>query len=230
MFADVGASQLIIDGKIGLKSGSQISHFTKEGIVFEDGSTLSADAVVFATGCVHSIYLFRPLLTPQSLNAFTRYGKPLDLLTELAGKEVAARTKPIMDLDAEGELNTYWRFSGVEGLYHMMGGCFSFSGFIFMFLLSVVPGNLALCRFHSKHLALRKTLSKYHWYNSSRADIPFRRNQSEGRRDSRETLRRLNGAQETIYSKHRAQEGNRKALEVEGASNAMVEPERLLMI
>ncbi|KLO18204.1 FAD/NAD-binding domain-containing protein [Schizopora paradoxa] len=113
-YLDVGASQLIIDGKIGLKSGNQISHFTKDSIVFDDGSSLPADVVVFATG----------------------YGKPLDLLTEVAGKEVAARTKPIMDLDAEGEVNTYWRFSGVEGLYHMMG-------------------NLALCRFHSKHLALQ---------------------------------------------------------------------------
>ena len=52
---DVGASQLIIDGKIKLKSGSQISHFTKEGIVFEDGSSLPADVVVFATGCVFNI-------------------------------------------------------------------------------------------------------------------------------------------------------------------------------
>ncbi|KLO15576.1 FAD/NAD-binding domain-containing protein [Schizopora paradoxa] len=113
-YIDIGASQMIIDGKIGLKSGSQISHFTKEGIVFEDGTDLPADVVIFATG----------------------FGKPLDLLTELAGECVAARTKRIMGLDAEGELNTYWRFSGVEGLYHMMGG-------------------LALCRFHSKHIALQ---------------------------------------------------------------------------
>lgn len=52
-YQDVGASQLIIDGKIGLKSGSQISHFTKDGIVFEDGEKLPADVVIFATGYVH---------------------------------------------------------------------------------------------------------------------------------------------------------------------------------
>ena len=49
---DVGASQLIIDGKIGLKNDSQISHFVKDGIVFENGSKLPADVVIFATGYV----------------------------------------------------------------------------------------------------------------------------------------------------------------------------------
>lgn len=47
---DVGASQLIADGKIGLKNDSQISHFVKDGIVFENGSKLPADVVIFATG------------------------------------------------------------------------------------------------------------------------------------------------------------------------------------
>ena len=47
---DVGASQLIIDGKIKLKNDSQISRFTKNGLEFTNGSTLDADTVVFATG------------------------------------------------------------------------------------------------------------------------------------------------------------------------------------
>jgi hypothetical protein len=47
---DVGTSQLIIDGKIKLKNDAQISRFTQDGLEFEDGSTLEADAVVFATG------------------------------------------------------------------------------------------------------------------------------------------------------------------------------------
>ena len=53
--SDVGASQLIIDGKIKLKNDSQISRFTKNGLEFTNGSTLDADAVVFATG-YHAIY------------------------------------------------------------------------------------------------------------------------------------------------------------------------------
>lgn len=47
---DVGASQLIIDGKIKLKNDSLIERFTKTGIKFDNGSELPADVVVFATG------------------------------------------------------------------------------------------------------------------------------------------------------------------------------------
>jgi hypothetical protein len=47
---DVGASQMIIDGKIKLKSDSQIKEFIPNGIKFEDGSEIAADVVVFATG------------------------------------------------------------------------------------------------------------------------------------------------------------------------------------
>ena len=46
---DVGASQLIIDGKIKLKNGS-VKGFTKDSLVFKDGSLLKADVVVLATG------------------------------------------------------------------------------------------------------------------------------------------------------------------------------------
>jgi NADH dehydrogenase FAD-containing subunit len=47
---DVGASQLIIDGKIKLKNDSEIEQFTKTGIKFKNGSELPADVVIFATG------------------------------------------------------------------------------------------------------------------------------------------------------------------------------------
>jgi len=49
-FIDVGASQLIIDGKIKLKNDSRIERFIANGLRFENGSELAADVVVFATG------------------------------------------------------------------------------------------------------------------------------------------------------------------------------------
>lgn len=55
--ADVGASQMIIDGKIKLKNDAQISHFTRKGLEFDDGSTLDADVVIFATGCVKLVHV-----------------------------------------------------------------------------------------------------------------------------------------------------------------------------
>ncbi|KAF8261173.1 FAD/NAD(P)-binding domain-containing protein [Lactarius quietus] len=103
-YFDVGASQLIIDGKIKLKNDSQISRFTKTGLEFTNGSTLDADAVVFATG----------------------YGDCRDPLRSILGPEAGSRLKPIWGLDSEGEICAWY-----------------------------MMGNFALCRFHSKHLALQ---------------------------------------------------------------------------
>ncbi len=48
-YIDVGASQLIIDGEIKLKGG-QVKEVDEEGVIFEDGSRLDADLIVYATG------------------------------------------------------------------------------------------------------------------------------------------------------------------------------------
>ena len=48
-YIDVGASQLIIDGKIKLKAG-QVAEITETGVKMEDGTELPADAIVYATG------------------------------------------------------------------------------------------------------------------------------------------------------------------------------------
>jgi len=106
---------MIIDGKIGLKSDSVIREFTKTGLKFEDGSTLNADLVVFATG--FSDY---------------RDGFKKILVEELGGK-----VKQIWGLDAAGEPRGAWRDIGIDNLWCMMG-------------------NLAMCRYHSRHAALRE--------------------------------------------------------------------------
>ncbi len=48
-YIDVGASQLLIDGKVKLKAG-QVSEIVEDGVRFEDGSKLEADLIVYATG------------------------------------------------------------------------------------------------------------------------------------------------------------------------------------
>lgn len=52
--SDHGASQLIVDGKIKMKSDSTLERFTKNGLKFDDGSEVDADVVVFATGRVQN--------------------------------------------------------------------------------------------------------------------------------------------------------------------------------
>ncbi len=49
-YIDVGASQLIINGRIKLKSGSDVSHLTATSVVLQDGTDLPADLVIYATG------------------------------------------------------------------------------------------------------------------------------------------------------------------------------------
>ena len=129
---DVGASQLIVDGKIKLKNDSLISHFEEDGIVFENGSKLPADVVIYATGLVsrHSSFsLFSSFIN--------RFGSQKALAEDLLGKEVADEIQPVWGLNSEGEINTAWRSSGLQGVYFMVG-------------------NLAMVRYFSRHLALCK--------------------------------------------------------------------------
>ncbi|KZT40144.1 FAD/NAD(P)-binding domain-containing protein [Sistotremastrum suecicum HHB10207 ss-3] len=98
-YLDVGASRLIADKKIKLKNDTQIKKFTKTGVEFENGSTLDADIVVFATGLGDSRYAIRQIVEP----------------------EVGAKLKPIWGIDGEGEVQSTWRGSGVDRLWVMMG-------------------------------------------------------------------------------------------------------------
>ncbi|KAI6131196.1 hypothetical protein EDD16DRAFT_1468477 [Pisolithus croceorrhizus] len=90
---DFGASQKIIDGKIGLKNDSSIARFTPAGLLFEDGSTLDTDLVVFATG----------------------YADARDTLLELLPIHLHDSVQPIWGLDKEGELNSAGRELGGQG-------------------------------------------------------------------------------------------------------------------
>jgi putative flavoprotein involved in K+ transport len=49
-YIDVGASQLIIDGEIKLKSGVGVEQITEDGVQLTDGTELPADLIVYATG------------------------------------------------------------------------------------------------------------------------------------------------------------------------------------
>ena len=49
-YVDVGASQLIIDGEIGIRAGVEIDRLTPDGIRFTDGTELRCDVVIQSTG------------------------------------------------------------------------------------------------------------------------------------------------------------------------------------
>jgi putative flavoprotein involved in K+ transport len=98
-YLDVGCSQLLIDGKIGLIQFSDIDSFTADGVRLADGSTLHADAVVFATG----------------------YLGQQELVRRLFGDAIADRVGPIWGYDDEGELRNMWRRTGQPGLWFLAG-------------------------------------------------------------------------------------------------------------
>lgn len=113
-YIDVGASQLIIDGKIKIKQGQEITRVNPHSITFSDGDELEADEIVFATG----------------------YGNMRETTRKILGDEVADRVTDVWGFDEEGEIRTMWRRTGHPGFWYF-------------------GGNLALCRYYSRLLALQ---------------------------------------------------------------------------
>ncbi|KAJ6007776.1 hypothetical protein N7540_011752 [Penicillium herquei] len=113
-YIDVGGSQLIIDGKVKVKHGQEISEILSNGIRFADGSELVADEIIFATGY-------------QNMKTQAR---------SIFGDDVADRVDDVWGLNQEGEFRTIWQRSGHPGFWFM-------------------GGNLALCRYYSRLLALQ---------------------------------------------------------------------------
>jgi len=113
-YIDVGASQMIADGKIKIKQGQEITEILPRGLRFADGTELEADEIIFATGY-------------QNMRTQARI---------IFGDEVADRIGNIWGFDEEGEMRTVWRRTGHPGFWFM-------------------GGNLALCRYYSRLLALQ---------------------------------------------------------------------------
>ncbi|GJJ11779.1 hypothetical protein Clacol_006017 [Clathrus columnatus] len=96
---DIGAAEQIINGRIKIKSGEP-ERFTKDGLIFKDGSFLEADAVVFATG----------------------YHPVQHTLNPIFGEELSERISPAWGLDEEGETIRNFRPCGHPGLWWATGG------------------------------------------------------------------------------------------------------------
>lgn len=99
-YLNVGASDLIIEGKIKIKAGAGIARLTRETVVFTDGSTMPADVIVLATG-------YEPLQ---------------EAVRHLFGVEVAERVGPIWGIGADGELRNMYAPTAQKGFYVLGGG------------------------------------------------------------------------------------------------------------
>ncbi|KAK7736128.1 hypothetical protein SLS53_007155 [Cytospora paraplurivora] len=94
-YIDVGASQLIIDGKIKVKQGQEVTEVLPHGLRFADGTELEADEIIFATGY-------------QNMRTQAR---------AIFGDEVADELGDVWGLDENGEIRTLWRSSGHPGFW-----------------------------------------------------------------------------------------------------------------
>jgi len=107
-YIDVGASQLIVDGSIKLKSPAGIETIAGQSVLLSDGTALPADLVVYATG----------------------YGSMNQWAAELISPEVAAKVGRCWGLGSDtrydpgpwvGELRNMWKPTAQPGLWFMGG-------------------------------------------------------------------------------------------------------------
>ena len=98
-YFNVGCSDLIVAGEIGLVQFSDLAGFVAEGARMRTGDTLAADLVVLATGYKGQEYLVR----------------------ELFGDDVAARVGPIWGFGDEQELRNMFTRTAQPGLWFIAG-------------------------------------------------------------------------------------------------------------
>ena len=123
-YFNVGCSELIAGKKIRLIQQGEIEKFVSDGLQLNDGSRLTANLVVLATG----------------------YKGPDHIVNSLFGKEVADRVGPVWGFDGETqELRNMWSRTGQPGLW-FTGGAFSqcriYSRFIALQIDAIEAGRL----------------------------------------------------------------------------------------
>jgi len=127
-YFNVGCSDLVVDGKIGLVQFDDLEEFVAEGARMRDGSTLPADLVVLATGYKGQDYLVRMLF----------------------GDDVADRVGPIWGFDEDQhELRNMFIRTGHPGLWFIAGSfaqCRIYSKYLAFQIKACEDGTIPLVR------------------------------------------------------------------------------------
>ena len=99
-YLNVGCSDLLVNGEIGLLHYEDIERFVADGVLMKDGRLEKADLVVAATG----------------------YQPPTDVIQRLLGEEMAAKIGPIWGMDQGGEMCNMYKPTPQKGLWFIGGG------------------------------------------------------------------------------------------------------------
>lgn len=119
-YIDVGASELIASGRVGLASGG-VSHLESDRVVLESGETLRCDALIYATG-FDSLHEFVSRIVSEE--AARCVGRTWGL-----GSGATAHDPGPW----EGELRNMWKPTALDGLWFMGGNlaqCRHYSRFL----------------------------------------------------------------------------------------------------
>lgn len=99
-YFNVGCSDLIVGGEIGLLQNKDIDRFVPDGVLLKDGREVEADLLVTATG----------------------YKNQQDVVRLYLGDAVADRIGPVWGFDEGGEERNMWRRTEQPGLWFTAGG------------------------------------------------------------------------------------------------------------
>ncbi len=120
-YFNVGCSELIISGDIGLLQYADIETFVPEGVRLHDGSIVPAELLVLATG----------------------YKNQQETVRRYLGDAIADRVGPVWGFDKGGELCNMWRRTAQPGLWFTAGSlaqCRIFSRYLALQIKALEEG------------------------------------------------------------------------------------------
>ena len=130
-YIDVGASELVCDGRIKLKSRVAVARITAHAVILSDGTELPADLIVYATG----------------------YGSMSGWAAQLIGQDVADKIGTCWGLGSdtakdpgpwEGELRNMWKPTHQEALWFQGGNLAQARFFSLILALQIMARALGI--------------------------------------------------------------------------------------
>jgi len=123
-YFNVGCSDLIVDGRVGLLQYADIERAVPEGLRMRDGRIVPADLLVLATG----------------------YKNQQDVVRRFLGDEIADRIGSVWGFDEGGELRNMWRRTAQKGVWFTAGSlaqCRIYSKVLALQIKAIEEGLLA---------------------------------------------------------------------------------------
>ncbi|KAL1840235.1 hypothetical protein VTJ49DRAFT_666 [Mycothermus thermophilus] len=124
-YVDIGGTDLIAQGKVGVKAGAEPVAYTAKGLRFSDGDEVEADAVVWCTGFADKNARD---VAAEVLGAADKGNGNGEVVQEKEGKtvlgprEIADRLDATWGIDGEGEVRGMWKRHARMENYWTMGG------------------------------------------------------------------------------------------------------------